>query len=176
MIPLESCSPSSVHRGPRQQQITEEKRRQRHARWERGGVARGSSPTFKRLGKSQIVSPSPSPDPGTLRFVSHKLGRSQEDGAAELSQLGPLIGPPPNLVDSRCSLAARLNPSRSIFENQNRDIKPSLHHHDILHNSITRRLSHRKISPSQPHATASMAAEQRKLLGTVPPFSTPRPP
>lgn len=74
------------------------------------------------------------------------------------------------------SLAARLNRSRPIFEKQNRDVKPCLHHHDILHNSITKRPSHRKISPSHSEATRKYGGRAKKAARYVPPLHNPPPP
>lgn len=122
----------------------------------------------------QIANRVPSPGPG---FCQPQQGCLEPGGAAELPQLRPLIGPRPNLCSiPASSLAARLNRARAIFEKQNHDIKPCLHHHDILHNSITKRPSHRKISPSHPDATRKYGGRAKKAARYVPPLHNPPPP
>lgn len=172
MIPLESCSPSSVHRGPRQQQITEEERRQRHARWERG--RRGSWVVTNFQATWQIANRVPSPGPG---FCQPQQGCLEPGGAAELPQLRPLIGPRPNLVDSLqqpCSAAESIVANFREAEPRHQTLPPSSRHSPQFDHKTT--LPSQKSLPVIQTQPASMAAEQRKLLGTSLPFTTPRPP
>lgn len=172
MIPLESCSPSSVHRGPRQQQITEEERRQRYARWERG--RRGSWVVTNFQATWQIANRVPSPGPA---FCQPQQGCLEPGGAAELPQLRPLIGPRPNLVDSRqqpCSAAESIRGQFSRSRTATSNLASI-----ITTFSTIRSQNDPPIAKSLPviqTQPASMAAEQRKLLGASLPFTTPRPP
>lgn len=171
MIPLESCSPSSVHRGPRQQQITEEERQQRHARWERG--RRGSWVVTNFQATWQIANRVPSPGPG---FCQPQQGCLEPGGAVELPQLCPLIGPRPILSIPASSLAARLI-DRGQFS-RSRTATSNLAS-IITTFSTIRSQNDPPIAKSLPviqTQPVSMAAEQRKLLGTSLPFTTPRPP
>lgn len=177
MIPLEICSPPSVHRRPRQQQNTEQKRRQRHARWERGG-GRGSAGAWfvtNFQATWQIANRVPVPGPWLPRLCQPQQGPSEQCGAAEPSELHLLIGPRLSLVDSRqqpCSAAESFTANFREAEPRHQPFPPS---HDILHSSITKRLSRRKISPSHIQATRKYGGRAKKAARYVPPFFTPRP-
>lgn len=144
MIPLESCSPSSVHRGPRQQQITEEERRQRHARWERG--RRGSWVVTNFQATWQIANRVPSLGPG---FCQPQQGCLEPGGAAELPQICPLIGPRSNLVDSRqqpCSAAESIAANFREAEPRHQTLPPSSRHSPQFDHKTT--LSSQNLSQS----------------------------